>query len=143
MKPDWFEELPATKTVLKWTVRIAFIIIAGLILFYQWREAQITRLAEIERVQKLQQLTMDAVIGEIRTSNDEVKALLSKQEEKLTKLIKAEADKTNTQLKTIVKHVEIDPKTKELLIDMLDYMRKAEEPLVERTDTLSIGVRKR
>jgi hypothetical protein len=142
MKSDWFEELPATKTVLKWTVRIAFVVIAGLIIFYQWREAQVLRLAEIERVQKLQQLTMDAVIAEIQTSNETVKALIDKQNEEVKRLIKHESDKTNTQLKTIVQYVQIDPQVKTMLLEMIDYMRKA-EPVVDRVDTLKIGVKKR
>ena len=139
MKPDWFEDLPATKTVLKWTVRIAFMLIGGVIIFYQWRDAQVNRVRTIEQVQEVQQLDISEIKNEFKGLEDRTEELLKEQTDKIIEIIQDNTRQTDKKLELLIKYREMD---KEMLIDMLSLSRKSTEPVAEKPE-ISIGVRKK
>ena len=139
MKPDWFEDLPATKTVLKWTVRIAFMLIGGVIIFYQWRDAQVNRVRTIEEVQEVQQLDISEIKNEFKGLEDRTEELLKEQTDKIIEIIQDNTRQTDKKLELLIKYREMD---KEMLIDMLSLSRKSAEPVAEKPE-ISIGVRKK
>ena len=141
---ELIENLPPSKTLVKWIVRISITIIVGLYMFFQLKENHLNKLKNIE-------LGQQELFKELNYLKDGQKDLLDVV--KSTRYEMATKDdvynlriRVDGQFKKMIDHK--DQSDKKLLYDLMDIQRKEvfyilpDVPDV-KPDSISIGVRKK
>ena len=141
---ELIENLPPSKTLVKWIVRIAITVVVGVYMFFQLKENHLNKLKNIE-------LGQQELFKELNYLKDGQKDLLDVV--KSTRYEMATKDnvynlriRVDGQFKKMIDHK--DQSDKKLLYDLMDIQRKEvlyilpDVPDV-KPDSISIGVRKK
>jgi hypothetical protein len=142
---ELIENLPPSKTLVKWIVRISITIIVGLYMFFQIKADHIDRLKTIESGQEQFLKELDI----LKQNQDDI--IYTLQDIRQSVATKNDVDnlryRVDGQFKKLIDHK--DQSDKKLLYDLIDVQRKEMyyQPLPEvnnvKPDSISIGIRKR